>query len=150
MNKEVLLSIRGLHYSTDFDDSTPVEIITPAEYYTRNGKHYILYNELNEDHTGNTKTKIKIADDYVEISKNGASSTNMLFEKGKKNLTCYSTPFGSLMLAVNTSHIAFSQEQSQLSLKIDYLLEANYEPVADCKLELHVTEKDASLFSLEQ
>ena len=56
----------------------------------------------------------------------------------------------ALMLAVNTSHIAFSQEQSQLSLKIDYLLEANYEPVADCTLELHVTEKDASLFSLEQ
>lgn len=150
MNKDVLLSIRGLHFTDSDDNSTPVEVITPAEYYTRNGKHYILYQELNEDQSGNTKTKIKIADDYVEITKKGVSSTNMLFEKGKKNMTCYTTPFGSLMLAVNTSHITFSQEESQLSLQINYLLEANYEPVADCTLELHVTEKDAALFSLEQ
>lgn len=150
MKKDVLLSIRGLHFAESEEDTTPVEVITPAEYYTRNGKHYILYDEVNEDRSGNTKTKIKITDDYVEISKKGVSSTNMLFEKGKKNLTCYTTPFGSLMLSINTSHITFSHEPSQLSLKIDYLLEANYEPVADCKLELHVTEKDASLFSLEQ
>lgn len=150
MNKEVLLSIQGLHFTDESNDSTPVEVIAPAQYYTRNGKHYILYDELNEDSSGNTKTKIKIADDYVEITKNGISCTQMLFEKGKKNLTCYTTPFGSLMLSIITNHIVFEEEESQLSLEIDYLLEANYEPVADCRLSLHVTDKDASLFSLEE
>lgn len=150
MNKDVLLSIRGLHFTDPDDDAEPVEVISPAEYYLRNGKHYILYNEVSEDHSGNTKVKIKIEDNYVEITRNGASSTKMQFEKGKKNLTCYSTPFGSLMLSIITHHIDFTQDESQLSLKIDYLLEADYEPVADCKLELRVTEKDSSLFSLQQ
>lgn len=150
MNKDVLLSIRGLHFTEGDEDGTPVEIITPAEYYLKNGKHYILYNEISEDTNEITKAKIKIDNNCVEITKKGASSTNMLFEKGKKNLTCYNTPFGSLMLAINTNQISFSKEENQLSLRIDYFLEANYEPIADCKIELHVTEKDANLFSLEQ
>lgn len=150
MNKDVLLSIRGLHITDQEDETEPVEVIAPAEYYLRNGKHYIMYNEIGENLSSNTKVKVKIDDNCVEITKKGESTTQMLFEKGKKNLTCYNTPFGSLMLSIITHRIDFQQEESQLSLKIDYLLEADYEPVADCKLELRITEKDASLFSLEQ
>jgi len=150
MNKDVLLTIRGLHYTDHDEDAEPVEVIAPAEYYNRNGKHYILYDELTEDHSGNTKVKVKIDDNSVEIIKKGTSTTQMLFQKGKKNLTCYNTPFGSLMLSIVTHQIDFTQEPSQLSLRIRYLLESDYEPFADCQLELKVTEKDASLFSLEQ
>lgn len=150
MKKDVLLSIRGLHMETDTDHAEPVEIITPAEYYMRNGKQYILYDELNEEKTSSTKVRIKISDtNCIEITKNGSSSTHMLFERGKKNLTCYNTPFGSLMIAIITNQIQLEQNDSELSLKIDYLLEANYEPMADCCLSLHLTDKDSSLFSLE-
>lgn len=150
MNKDVLLSIRGLHFTEPDEDAEPVEVITPAEYYMRNGKHYILYNEIAEDPSGNTKNKIKIDDTGVKITKKGLSSTEMLFEKGKKNHTCYNTPFGSLMLSIITNQIDFQEEDSQLSLTIDYMLEAEYEPVADCRLKLRVVEKDSSLFSLGQ
>lgn len=150
MNKDVLLSIRGLHFAQQGDDTEPIEVIAPAEYYLRNGKHYIIYDEISEDASENTKVKVKIDDNLVEITRRGSFSTQMLFEKGKKHLTCYTTPFGSLMLSIITSQIEFIQEKARLSLKIDYLLEADYKPVADCKLELSITEKDASLFSLEQ
>lgn len=151
MKKDVLLSIRGLHAAGEEDTANPVEVITPAQYYKRNGKQYILYEEPNEEQTGSTKVRIKISDhNCVEITKNGESSTHMLFERGKKNLTCYNTPFGSLMIAIITNQIQLEQNDSELDLQINYLLEANYEPMADCSLSLHLTEKDASLFTLQQ
>lgn len=148
MNKEVLLSIRGLHYTDADDDSEPIEVICPAEYYYRNHKHYIIYNEPAEDSNESVKVTIKISDSSVNIKKAGAYASDMSFERGQKKLSCYSTPFGNLMIATVTNTIDFHVEESKLSLKIDYLLEANYEPVSDCTLELQVTEKSPELFSL--
>ena len=150
MNKDVLLSIRGLHYASMGDESEPIEVITPAEYFLRNNRHYILYDELTDDQSGGTKVRIKIAEDYVEITQKGSTNVQLLFERGKKNLSCYATPYGNFTLGVVTEQILFDEKDAEMNLKIDYLLEANNEPIADCQLELRVTEKDASLFSLEQ
>lgn len=149
MNKDVLLSIRGLHFASSANASEPVEVITPAQYYLKNGKHYILYDEFDEDHTEVTKVTMKITDLSVEISKKGMVTTSMLFEKGQKNVSYYSTPFGSFMIGIVTDRIDFKEEESEFSLNIDYLLEANYEPVSDCSLEVHITDKDSGRFSLE-
>lgn len=149
MNKDVLLSIRGLHFASPDDETIPIEVISPAQYYFRNGKHYIMYEELPDDRLGLLKTKIKISDNVVEVTKSGSSTTHMQFEKGKKTMTCYSTPFGSLMLAITTNTIHLKERDDQLSLKVDYLLEANYESVADCHLEIQVSDKNPEHFSLE-
>lgn len=150
MNKQVLLSIQGLHFTdSDDDDTAPVEVITPAEYYHRNGKHYIVYDEVSEDRSGNTKTRIKIGDNQVEITKKGAAATNMHFEKGKKHLTCYATPYGELMLGIFTNSIHLEEHEAELSLQIEYILEANYEPISECSLSLHITEDASTLFESE-
>ena len=40
MTKDVLISISGLHYSVDEENGAePLEVITPASYYFKNGKH---------------------------------------------------------------------------------------------------------------
>ena len=41
MTKDVLLKISGLHVDVDSDE--PVELITAADYFMKNDKHYILY-----------------------------------------------------------------------------------------------------------
>ena len=54
MTKEVLLTISGLHYETtglvdeDENENEPIEVITPATYYLKNGKHYVVYDEVVE------------------------------------------------------------------------------------------------------
>ena len=62
MTKDVLVSISGKHidimndpvegYETG-DDA--IEVVMPANYYCRNGKHYILYDEVLEGMAGNYK-----------------------------------------------------------------------------------------------
>lgn len=51
MTKDVLISISGLHFDMEGDNGNgePVEIITPASYYLKNGKHYVLYDEVVEE-----------------------------------------------------------------------------------------------------
>ena len=46
MTKDVLISISGLHYDALDGEGQPVEVITPAAYYLKNGKHYVVYLSL--------------------------------------------------------------------------------------------------------
>ena len=67
MTKDVLVSISGKHidimedptagYETG-DDS--IEVVTPASYYCKNGKHYIIYDEILEGKAGTIRNKIRI------------------------------------------------------------------------------------------
>ena len=93
MTKDVLITIAGMHTDAiekgDLTDG-PIEVVTPASYFCKNGKHYILYDEVAEGIPGVTKNKIKISDkNMIEIMKNGITNTHMIFEQGKKHLTGY-------------------------------------------------------------
>ena len=87
MTKDVLLSISGLQFAAqDEEDVEPVEVITAGDYYKKNGKHYILYDEVMEGFDGNTRNIIKLTDDSLDITKKGVSNVHMVFEKNKKNV----------------------------------------------------------------
>ena len=68
MTKEVLIKISGLQFAGDTENE-PVEIITSGDYYKRNGKHYILYDEVMEGFTETTKNIIKLNEDMLDITK---------------------------------------------------------------------------------
>lgn len=108
MTKDVIVSISGLHMdmvaNAFREEEDAIEVVTPASYYWRNGKHYILYDEVLEGMGGTIRNKIKITGtDSLEIMKTGASNTHMVFEKNKKNLTYYRTPYGQLLVGLNTA-----------------------------------------------
>ena len=112
--------------------------MTPATYYLKNGKHYIVYEEVVEGTSGVIKNRIKInGDECVEIVKSGLSNSHMIFEKNKKNQTFYKTPYGQMLIGVNTRH-----------LQVDFELDVNHEPMADCKIRMNIVSKDSGKFSV--
>ena len=56
MTKNVLVTISGLHYDDSVmmvqeensNEANSIEVTTPATYYLKNGKHYIVYDEVVE------------------------------------------------------------------------------------------------------
>ena len=88
MTKDVLVKISGLQFAED-QDNGPVEIITTGNYYKKNGKHYILYDEAQEGFDGVTKSVIKVNDDFLDVTKKGVTNVHMMFEKNRKNVTYY-------------------------------------------------------------
>lgn len=145
MTKDVLLKISGLQFTADNDDSgepEPVEIIAPGQYYYKNGKHYIMYDEFMEGFDSVTKNVLKLKEDSLEITKKGTSNVHMIFEKDKKNMTCYTTPFGSLMMGIDAKSISIEESEEQINAQIRYALDVNYEHMADCTIKLQVQSKD--------
>ena len=83
MNKEVLVSISGLQFSND--DKDVLEVITIGDYYKRNGRHYLLFDEAMEGIEGTTRNMIKFNDHMVDITKKGVTNVHMVFEEKQKN-----------------------------------------------------------------
>ncbi|MBA4701692.1 MAG: DUF1934 domain-containing protein [Ruminococcus sp.] len=152
MTKDVLVSISGLHMDTlsgmlNGDDEA-IEVLTPGNYYCKNGKHYVIYDEVMEGMHGTIKNRIKITGtDSVEIMKTGLSNTHMVFERNKKNITYYQTPFGQMLIGVKTRNMEINVTEENIDVSVDYELDINYEPLADCKIKMEIYAKGSDPFA---
>lgn len=149
MTKEVLLSITGLQMTPGEEEDT-VEVITAGEYYFRNGKHYLIYDEVMEGFTETTHNVIKFCDDYMELTKKGVTNVHMVFEKNKKNVTYYHTPFGSLLIGIDAGKVEIEEQEDFMCVKVEYALDVNYEHLADCDICIKVKPKGGDSFRLFQ
>lgn len=147
MTKEVLISISGLQFAEELDNE-PVELITSGDYYMKNGKHYIIYDEVQEGFEGTTKNIVKLGDGYMDITKRGITNVHMMFEKNKKNLTYYYTPYGSLLIGIEASKVKVEETEQDIHVVVEYALEVNYEHMADCKIQMHIKSKNAGDFKI--
>ena len=148
MTKEVLVTISGLQIMSMAEDSEPVEVITAGDYYKKNNKHYVIYDEVTEGFDGTTKNIIKLQEDCVDITKRGITNVHMVFEKNKKNITCYQTPFGNLMLGIDAKNISIKEDEHDISVNVEYALELNYEHIADCTVKMAIQSKEGSGFHI--
>lgn len=147
MTKQVLLSISGLQF-LDEGMSEPVEVVTAGEYYNRNGKHWVIYEEVIEGIKGSIQNTIKIGDHTVEVTKKGLTNVHMVFEESKKNMTSYSTPFGNMFIGILASDVDIKESENDIDVKVAYSLEVNYEHLADCTINMNIKSKDATDFTL--
>ena len=144
MTRDVLLSLKGLQYEIG-NDNQEIETITPALYYHHGGNHYILYDEVQMDLPDPIKNCIKFRDDYLEVIKNGAINVNMIFEEKKKNITNYTTPFGEIIIGVDTGKVVMTEEEKRIQVNVDYRLDVNYVHLADCKISVDIRDRDSGV-----
>ena len=69
MTKDVLVSVRGAHIADG--ETNNLEVITAGSYYFKNGKHYIIYDEILEGEEGSIRNTIKANADSVDMIKGG-------------------------------------------------------------------------------
>lgn len=143
MKKEVLISISGLQYEIDKDEA--VEVISVGDYYYRNDKHYIVYDEIIEDVEGTASCTMKLNKHQVDIIKRGSSNVHMVFEEGIKNATFYQTPFGELQVGILTNKINLIEEEDKIIAEINYALDINYAHVSDCEIKIKITPRNNNI-----
>ena len=132
MTKDVLVTINGIHTMDEEDND--VEMVVRGDYYQKNGKHYILYEEVLEGMEETVKNVIKISDSSMDIIKKGAANSHMLFEKNKKNLSCYSTHMGDMIVGIQANRFRVEEGKDSLKVHVDYSLDINYEHMSDCRI----------------
>ncbi len=141
MTKDILLTISGLH-ETDGEADAPVEVISPGQYFLKNGKHYILFEEVLEGLEGLVKSTLKFTEDQVEFIRTGAASARMIFQKEQEHRALYQTPMGPLMISVYTEDIISKIEDEQIDLEIVYSLKAEEEILTESTVRIHICQKE--------
>ena len=147
MTKDVLLSIKGLQIGEE-EQSDTVEVISPGDYYFRNGKHFFLYEEVTEGQKESTKNIIKVKDNYMELTKKGAINVHMIFEKNRKNVTYYHTPYGSLLVGIDAYRVEVEEKEDEIVVEVEYALEVNNEHLANCHIRILANPKQDPEFRL--
>lgn len=148
MEKEVLIHVRGLQMIDDQGEQEPIEIVVPGEYYFRNGSHYLRYEEIMEDFSQPTINYIKMSPQGMEVRKKGLINVHMVFEQGKRNMTYYTTPYGTLQMGIAATNLELKESESELDMKVDYSLDMNEGHVADCYLAIQAQPKNSPDFTL--
>lgn len=143
MAEKVLFSVKGLHsLESDLEgEADEIEVLNPAEYYLKDGVHYVLYEEMMDGTQGVTKNIVKIRPGKVELVKKGAVNTRMEFEIGKLNQTTYYIPEGQIQMGMDTKTIVITEEENEILTKIEYGMFMNLSHVADCIIQLRITKK---------
>ena len=149
MTKEVIITIRGLQFIQSEEDMEPVEVVTPGEYYKKNGQLYLLFEEAVEGFEGTTHNVMKFKEDQREVRKKGLVNVHMVFEENKKTLSYYQTPFGVMNMGIAATNIQVHEGKNNIDLLVNYALDLNESYVADCTIQMNVKSKEEGNFRLE-
>lgn len=153
MTKDVIIEISGLQESKMEGEvgekGEDLVVVMPASYYYKNGKHYILYDEVVEGSPIGIKNKLKITGtEQVDMMKSGATNTHMVFEHYKKTQTYYQTPFGQMLVTFYTTDMDIKVSEDEINVKLLYELEVDHQPFADCVLRIRVHSKESANLAL--
>ena len=147
MTKDVIISISGSHIDVagelmDGEEDGTIEVITTANYFERDDKRYIFYDEYAEDSALAIKNRITITgNQMLEIQKAGHLSAHMIFEEGQSNQTYYETPFGRMLVGVTTLKMEVKEESDYLQVRVAYELDVDNQPFADSQILIEVNSK---------
>ena len=134
MTKDVLVSVRGAHIADG--ETNNLEVITAGSYYFKNGKHYIIYDEILEGEEGSIRNTIKANADSVDMIKGGDARAHMIFQE--------------MIVGVTTDRIKINEGPDHLKIQIDYTLELNYEQTSQSHIEIDVKSKATAKLNLKE
>ena len=124
MEKNILLKFRGRNGYDVGEDN--VEFVTRGSLNLKNGKYYLKYTEESpENRESKVNTTIKIEEGKVTVLRFGETNTQMIMETGKKHISYYETPYGSIVIGVITDSILSDIGENKGKLCINYALEVN-------------------------
>ena len=127
MDKKILLTIKGSHHSIEGENSS-IELITEGRLFTKDDIYYIEYEESEISGMQGTKTLISVQDDSIMMERSGTHSSQFWFEKGRKYINSYNTPFGVMQMEIYSTKVKhdLNDSEGKLDLKYQLALKGSY------------------------
>ena len=101
MEKPVIISIKSTQNMDGQEDT--IELVTQGVLrHSEEEGFALVYPESELTGLEGTLTTFRIAPDRITLLREGTINSEMIFEEGQKHFSLYETPFGGLMLGVNT------------------------------------------------
>jgi len=146
MRKEVMICMSGVMASNSED---AVDIICPGEYYFRNGKHFIRYEEKIAEDSLKTDTvcMFKFDKGSAELTKKGIVSSKLFYEPGQTHMINYSTEYGDFLIGIRTDALRLTESEHELILEIDYVVEFESDEKNVFHIKIHVSDEPERVLS---
>jgi uncharacterized beta-barrel protein YwiB (DUF1934 family) len=139
MNKNVIISVKGIQSSTG-KDSNKLELITEGKYYRKGADYFITYKESQVTGMDGTTTTLKVSDGVITLMRFGSVNTQFIFEKGQKHMSYYDTVYGTFTVSVVANQVNINMDDAGGEIRVDYDIEIDNNKTGENDLHLFIRE----------
>ena len=118
------------------------ELITFGDYVAQDNVFCISYKDTEATGFAGCTTVLTVdGDDKVTLHRTGKKhNANLVIEDGKKHHCVYGTPYGDLMVGVNTKKVISTLSENGGDLYLNYTIDINSTYMSDNELFITVEE----------
>ncbi|MTK11754.1 MAG: DUF1934 domain-containing protein [Clostridiaceae bacterium] len=135
MKKRAIISVSSKQKS---DENDVIEVVTPGDFYEKDGSYYAVYKETEISGMEGTTTTLKISDDKFSIIRMGSTSAKMEFDKKAKSVSMYNTPYGTLELKIETKTLSVNVGEKGGDIQVNYNLTVSGQTPNNTQLKINI------------
>ena len=147
MEKEVIISIKGMQ-KYEHADPDAIELVTEGRLEKADDIYTLTYQESEITGLGSTLTTILVEGEQVTMMRAGEFNAQMVFQEGRRHLSLYNTPYGSMTIGVHTNHLMAELTDQGGDIEVDYAIEMDHAVAGRNIFRINVKEADSA--SLKQ
>ncbi len=118
--QNIMVNIRGTQ-TDEYDDNT-MELYTEGKLTHDDGKYIIEYDESEISGMENTKTRLTVEGDRVQLLRTGLIETEFVFLKSRVFEAAYDTPFGMMQMSVLPTQILSELSEEEGRINLEYVI----------------------------
>ena len=124
MHDNVIISIKGKQVNENGPDE--MELVTEGRLICNDKGVLVSYQESELTGLQGTTTMLRINGPVVTLLREGTVNSQMVFEAGRRHLSMYETPYGSMSVGINTRRVKNTIGETGGDLEIDYAIEIDH------------------------
>ena len=115
-----MVNIRGSQ--TDEYDNNTMELYTEGMLTHDDGKYIIEYDESELSGMENTRTRLTVDGDRVQLLRTGLVETEFVLLKSRVFEAAYDTPFGMMQMSVLPTQIMSDLSEEKGRINLEYVI----------------------------
>ena len=141
MMKDVWISISNRQSGGPVEQDTLV-FDTAGHYFFDDGVGVLSYQESELTGLEGTRTSVMVMPNQVVVDRAGLLTGRMVFREGTRDSFPYNTPYGQMMLGIDTRSIRHNFNENGGDVEIDYVTDLAHTLVTRNKFRISVKEME--------
>ena len=142
MMKDVWITISNQQNDGREKDGNTMLFDTTGYYFFDDGVGVLRYQESELTGLEGTRTSVMVMPNQVVVDRDGMLTGRMVFREGVRDSFPYSTPYGQLLLGIDTRKIRHHFDENGGDVEIDYITDLGHAFVAKNKFKISVKEME--------
>lgn len=143
MTEHVLVTVAG-RQTMDGETVLTPELVTTGTYSRDALAHRVAYDETAGEDGTLTQNELLFTSETAELKKEGEVQAHLIFQAGRKNLTVYETPYGSIPMEMQTHAVDVRLEEEEIALRLTYSMCMDEKAFSEFDLDIRITPNEGN------